>query len=82
MTARGSSTAKQFNIDGCLENFQRFLYKSADDKTRTDNFLLQLQEELESLIVQVTNQFSVQRTEVTVETVSLYFPFALYVFYI
>lgn len=59
-----SSTVKQFNIDGCLENFQRLLYKSADDETRTDNFLLQLQKELESLIVQVTKQFSAQRTQV------------------
>jgi len=64
MTARRSSTAKQFNIDDCLENFQRLLYKSADDKTKTDNFLLQLQEELESLIIQVTKQFAIQRTEV------------------
>ncbi|ESQ27678.1 hypothetical protein EUTSA_v10018022mg [Eutrema salsugineum] len=59
-----SSTPKQFTIDGYLESFQRLLYKSADDKPRTDNFLLMLQEELESLIVQVANHFSVQRTEV------------------
>uniref|UniRef100_A0A1J3CE36 Putative RING finger protein C2F3.16 n=1 Tax=Noccaea caerulescens TaxID=107243 RepID=A0A1J3CE36_NOCCA len=59
-----SSTVKQFTTDGCLENFQRLLYKSADDKMRTDNFLLKLQEELESLIVQVTKQFYIQRTEV------------------
>lgn len=62
---RGSSlTVKQFTTDGCLENFQRLLYKSADDKMRTGNFLLKLQEELESLIVQVTKQFYIQRTEV------------------
>ncbi|CAA7043287.1 unnamed protein product [Microthlaspi erraticum] len=60
---RSSSTAKQFTIDGCLENFQRLLYKT-DGKMRTDNFLLKLQEELESLIVQVTKQFYIQRTEV------------------
>ncbi|CAL9240681.1 unnamed protein product [Arabidopsis halleri] len=64
MTSRRSSTATQFTIDDCLENFQRFLYKSADDKTRTNNFILQLQGELESLIVQVTKQFAIQRTEV------------------
>lgn len=64
MTDRRSSTAKQFTIDVCLENFQRLLYKSADDKIRTDNFLLKLQEELEALRVQVTKHFSVQRTEV------------------
>lgn len=64
MTDRRSSTAKQFTIDGVLENFQRLLYKYADDKTRTDTFLLQLQEELESLIMQVTKQFSVLKTEV------------------
>ncbi|XP_010416333.1 PREDICTED: uncharacterized protein LOC104702205 [Camelina sativa] len=64
MTDHHSSTAVQFTIDDCLENFQRLLYKSAGEKARTDHFLLQLQDELESLIVQVTKQFSVQRTKV------------------
>ncbi|EOA34392.1 hypothetical protein CARUB_v10021919mg [Capsella rubella] len=64
MTDRRSSNTAQFTIDGCLENFQRLLYKSADDKSRTANFLFQLQEELENLIVQVTKQFSLQRTKV------------------
>lgn len=64
MTDRRSSSAKQFTINGCLENFQRLLYKGADDKIRTDDFLLKLQEELEALIVQVAKHFSVQRTEV------------------
>ncbi|CAH2067293.1 unnamed protein product [Thlaspi arvense] len=59
-----SSTPKHFTIDVCLESFQRLLYKSADDQVRTDNFILKLQEELESLIVQVTKQFSAQRREV------------------
>ena len=59
-----SSTANQFTIDGCLESFQRLIYKSADPKMRTDGFILKLQEELESLIVQVTKQFSIQRREV------------------
>ncbi|KFK41911.1 hypothetical protein AALP_AA2G188400 [Arabis alpina] len=64
MTDCLASTAKQFTIDGCLENFQRLLYKGADDKIRTDNYLLKLQEELEAVIVQVTKHFSLQRTEV------------------
>ncbi|KAL1216715.1 Zinc finger protein BRUTUS-like [Cardamine amara subsp. amara] len=64
MADHRSSTAKQFTIDCALENFQRLLYKYAGDKTRTDTFLLHLQEELESLIVQVTKQFSLLRTEV------------------
>ncbi|CAN8239864.1 unnamed protein product [Cochlearia groenlandica] len=64
ITNRRSSSAKQFSIDGCLENFQSLLYKNADDKLRTDNFLLKLQEELRSLIVQVAKHFSIQRTEV------------------
>ncbi|KAL0701751.1 hypothetical protein Bca4012_057873 [Brassica carinata] len=59
-----SSTANQVTLDGCLETFQRLLYKSADPKMRTDGFILKLQEELESLIVQVANQFSIQRREV------------------
>ncbi|CAH8355874.1 unnamed protein product [Eruca vesicaria subsp. sativa] len=59
-----SSSANQFTIDGCLETFQRLLYKSADPKMRTDGFILKLKEELESLIVQVAKQFSRQRREV------------------
>ncbi|CAN6938541.1 unnamed protein product [Brassica oleracea var. botrytis] len=58
------SSANQFTIDGCLESFQRRLYSSADPKMRTEGFILKLQEELESLIVQVTRQFSIQRREV------------------
>lgn len=59
-----SSTANQFTVDGYLETFQRLLYKSADPKMRTDGFILKLQEGLQSLIVQVANQFSIQRREV------------------
>ncbi|KAJ0255812.1 Zinc finger protein BRUTUS-like [Hirschfeldia incana] len=59
-----SSTPNQCTIDGYLETFQRLLYKIADAKMRTDGFILKLQEELESLIVQVANQFSIQRREV------------------
>ncbi|KAG2321919.1 hypothetical protein Bca52824_015132 [Brassica carinata] len=59
-----SSGANQFTIDVCLENFQKFRYKSDDAKMRTEGFLLKLQEKLESLILQVTKQFSLQRAEV------------------
>ncbi|CAH8358857.1 unnamed protein product [Eruca vesicaria subsp. sativa] len=58
------SNANQFTIDVCLENFHRFLYKRDDVKMRTEGFLLKIQEELESLIVEATKLFSVQRTEV------------------
>ncbi|KAG2253568.1 hypothetical protein Bca52824_083704 [Brassica carinata] len=59
-----SSSTNQFTIDICLGNFKRFLYKSDDAKMWTEGFLLKLQEELDSLVLQVTKQFSVHRTKV------------------
>jgi uncharacterized CHY-type Zn-finger protein len=57
-----SSSSKQFTIDGHVENFK----KSLDLETRagSDNFVITLQEKLESLILTVAKQFSIEETEV------------------
>ncbi|XP_010459541.1 PREDICTED: uncharacterized protein LOC104740590 isoform X1 [Camelina sativa] len=57
-----SSTSKQFTIDGHVEDFK----KSLDLETRkgSENFVITLQEKLESLILTVAKQFSLEETEV------------------
>lgn len=57
-----SSTSKQFTIDGHVENFKRSL--DLETRTGSDNFVVTLQEKLESLILTVTKQFSIEETEV------------------
>ncbi|KAL1207854.1 Zinc finger protein BRUTUS-like [Cardamine amara subsp. amara] len=62
MVGQYSSTSKQFTIDAHVENFKRTL----DHETRTgsDSFVITLQEKLESLILTVAKQFSLEETEV------------------
>lgn len=63
MVDQHSSTSKQFTIDVHVENFKR----SLDIETRTGvsaSFVKTLQEKLESLILTVAKQFSLDETEV------------------
>ncbi|CAA7013653.1 unnamed protein product [Microthlaspi erraticum] len=57
-----SSTSKQFTIDVHVENFKRSL--DLETRTGSDNFVKTLQEKLESLILTVAKQFSLEETEV------------------
>lgn len=57
------STSIQFTIDGHVENFKRSLL-DLETRTGSDNFVVTLQEKLESLILTVAKQFSVEETEV------------------
>lgn len=57
-----SSTSKQLTIDGHVENFKKSL--DLDIRTGSDNFFITLQEKLESLILTVAQQFSIEETEV------------------
>ncbi|KAJ0257348.1 Zinc finger protein BRUTUS-like [Hirschfeldia incana] len=57
-----SSASKQFTLDGHVENFKRFL--DLETGTRSDRFVIKLQKKLDSHILIVTKQFSVEETEV------------------
>ncbi|XP_018436403.1 zinc finger protein BRUTUS-like At1g18910 isoform X2 [Raphanus sativus] len=57
-----SSASKQFTLDGHMENFKRSL--DLETRTRSDRFVITLQEKLDSLILIVTKQFTVEETEV------------------
>lgn len=62
MVDQHSSTSKQFTIDAHVENFKRSL--DLEIRTGSDNFVITLQGKLESLILTVAKQFSVEETEV------------------
>ncbi|KFK22081.1 hypothetical protein AALP_AAs52369U000100, partial [Arabis alpina] len=62
MDQQHSSTSKQFTIDDHVENFKRSL--DLESRTRSDNFVVTLQEKLQSLIFAVAKQFSEEETEV------------------
>ncbi|KAF8104240.1 hypothetical protein N665_0176s0050 [Sinapis alba] len=57
-----SSASKQFTLDGHVENFKRSL--DLETRTRSGRFVITLQKKLDSLILIVTKQFSVEETEV------------------
>ncbi|ESQ34905.1 hypothetical protein EUTSA_v10006659mg [Eutrema salsugineum] len=62
MVDQQSSSSKQFTIDAHVENFKRSL--DLETRTGSDNFVITLQEKLESLILRIAKQFSVEETEV------------------
>lgn len=74
-----SSFSKQFTIDDHVENFK----KSLDLETRTgsDNFVITLQEKLESLILTVTKQFSIEETEVNYSYILMHFDSLAFFFF-
>ncbi|KAL0694854.1 hypothetical protein Bca4012_062034 [Brassica carinata] len=57
-----TSASKQFTLDGHVENFKRSL--DLETRTRSDRFVISLQKKLDSLILILTKQFSVEETEV------------------
>ncbi|XP_010533417.1 PREDICTED: uncharacterized protein LOC104809216 isoform X2 [Tarenaya hassleriana] len=58
------SSAKYIRTESCINNVQRLLYQNAENKMGTDSFLMKLREGLESLIMEISEQFTVQETEV------------------
>lgn len=77
-----SSASKQFTLDGHMENFKRSL--DLETRTRSDRFVITLQEKLDSLILIVTKQFTVEETEVNIfiflSTFSLFALFSVFRF--
>lgn len=73
-----TSASKQFTLDGHVENFKRSL--DLETRTRSDRFVISLQKKLDSLILILTKQFSVEETEV--KTVSYSYQLQLFLAFI